>query len=112
MKELTEFEKNAIICLGSEFLKEGNDPYQTLANTLGVTRNVAKSKYYQFLYTNVESVVCRSHLKESFVIQALLSIMKVHGEERKQTLNDAMDLADNRYRVLVKRHKEQTRNSI
>lgn len=107
MQKLTEFEKNSIIDCGSEFFKEGNDPYQALANALGITRDAAKSKYYQFLYTNIESVVCRNYLKESFTIRALLDIMKIRGEKWKEALSAATELADQRYQDLVERHKNQ-----
>lgn len=105
---LTQEEKDAIIECGGEFFREDNDPYQALAERLGVSRDVAKSKYYQFLYTNIESVVARNSTVESYTNSAILDIVGAHGAVRREIMEEARSRADARYQDRVELRRRGT----
>ena len=98
---LTQEEKDIIISCGGEFYKTNNDPYQVLANRLDVDRNVAKQKYYQYLYTEVECFAARSVITDGMILMEVLNIVGAHGLVRTQILEEARERADVRYQRQV-----------
>lgn len=98
---LTQEEKDIIISCGGEFYKTNNDPYQVLATQLAVDRNTAKQKYYQYLYTEVESKVSQNMLTDTYIITEVLNIVGATGAVRSQILEEARERADVRYQRQV-----------
>lgn len=102
---LTSEEKAIIASCGAEFYKTNNDPYQVLATQLAVDRNTAKHKYYQYLYTEIESKVSQSMLTDTYIITEILNIVGATGAVRNQILEQARERADIRYQQQVNRRR-------
>lgn len=105
MTPLTPLEKDIILQNINIFFDEDVvDPYSVLAGKLGCSRSVAKTKYFQFLYTDLGHFQRNFVRKDGLMVTYLTrELSRVRGTTRVSVFNEALDFAERELEAFIQR---------